>query len=94
MRQVRVVSNFAGHELLRDTLALAVPLRIMELRHRPEWEREALLSWAKGQFRYADVMMFDPQRKPGQLKHLIDILALMALTADGGVEFAGMRYCA
>ena len=79
---------------LRDTLNLAVPLRIMEVRTMAKWERDALATWAGQQFQYADVMMYDPQRKPGQFKHLVDILAVLAVTADGGVEFAGTRWVA
>lgn len=81
-----------GFDLMRDTLALAVPLRIMEVRAMPKWERDALATWAGHQFQYADVMMYDPQRKPGQFAHLVDILAVLAVTADGGVEFAGTRW--
>lgn len=81
-----------GFDLMRDTLALAVPLRIMEVKAMPKWERDALAAWAGRQLQYADVMMYDPQRKPGQFKHLVDILAVLAVTADGGIEFAGMRW--
>jgi hypothetical protein len=81
-----------GFDLLRDTLALAVPLRIMDVKVMPAWERDALATWAGQQFQYADVMMYDPQCKPGQLKHLVDMLAVLAVTADGGVEFAGVRW--
>jgi hypothetical protein len=81
-----------GFDLLRDTLALAVPLRIMEVRAMPAWERDALATWASQQFQYADVMMYDPQRKPGQFTHLVDMLAVLAVTADGGIKFAGVRW--
>ena len=81
-----------GFDLLRDTLALAVPLRIMEVKEMPTWERDALATWAGQQFTHADVMMYDPQRKPGQFKHLVDMLAVLAVTADGGIEFAGVRW--
>ena len=81
-----------GVELLRDTLNLAVPLRIMEVKTMPAWERDALAAWAGHQFTHADVMLYHPQRKPGQLKHLVDMLAVLAVTADGGVEFAGTRW--
>jgi len=81
-----------GFDLLRDTLALAVPLRIMDVQAMPAWERDALATWAGQQFQYADVMMYDPQRKPGQFKHLVDMLAVLAVTAEGGIEFAGMRW--
>lgn len=81
-----------GFDLMRDTLALAVPLRIMDVQAMPAWERDALATWAGQQFQYADVMMYDPQRKPGQFTHLVDMLAVLAVTADGGIEFAGMRW--
>ena len=81
-----------GFDLLSDTLALAVPLRIMDVQAMPAWEREALAAWAGQQFTHADVMMYDPQRKPGQFTHLVDMLAVLAVTADGGVEFAGTRW--
>ena len=86
------MSIVKGFDLMRDTLNLAVPLRIMEVRAMPKWERDALATWASHQFQYADVMMYDPQRKPGQFAHLVDILAVLAVTADGGVEFAGTRW--
>ena len=81
-----------GFDLMRDTLALAVPLRIMDVQTMPAWELEALATWAGQQFQYADVMLYDPQRKPGQFTHLVDMLAVLAVTADGGIEFAGMRW--
>ena len=81
-----------GFDVLRDSLAIAVPLRIMKVKEMPAWERDALASWAGKQFTHADVMMFDPQRKAGQFTHLVDILAVLAVTADGGVEFAGTRW--
>jgi len=86
------VTAIVGFDLLRDTLALAVPLRIMDVQAMPAWEREALATWAGQQFQYADVMMYDPQRKPGQFKHLVDVLAVLAVTAEGGIEFAGTRW--
>jgi hypothetical protein len=81
-----------GFDLMRDTLALAVPLRIMDVQAMPAWERDALATWAASQFQYADVMLYEPQRKPGQFTHLVDMLAVLAVTADGGIEFAGMRW--
>ena len=81
-----------GIELLRDTLNLAVPLRIMEVKAMSPCMREALARWAGTQFTHADVMLYHPQRKPGQFAHLVDILAVLAVTADGGVEFAGTRW--
>lgn len=81
-----------GFDLMLDTLNLAVPLRIMEVRAMAKWERDALATWAGHQFQYADVMLYDPQRKPGQFAHLVDILAVLAVTADGGIEFAGTRW--
>ena len=78
--------------LLRDTLAIAVPLRIMDVQAMPKWERDALATWASQHFTNADIMMYDPQRKPGQFTHLVDMLAVLAVTADGGIEFAGTRW--
>jgi len=78
--------------LLRDTLAIAVPLRIMDVQAMPKWERDALATWAASQFTNADVMMYDPQRKPGQFTHLVDMLAVLAVTADAGIKFAGTRW--
>jgi hypothetical protein len=81
-----------GFDLLRDTLALAVPLRIMDVQGMPAWERDALATWAGQQFTHADVMLYEPTSKPGQFTHLVDMLAVLAVTADGGIEFAGMRW--
>jgi len=81
-----------GFDLMLDTLNLAVPLRIMEVKTMPAWERDALATWASQQFQYADVMLYKPTVKPGQFKHLVDMLAVLAVTADGGIEFAGTRW--
>jgi len=81
-----------GFDLLRDTLALAVPLRIMEVKEMSPCRRDALARWARTQFTHADVMLYKPSAKPGQFKHLVDMLAVLAVTADGGIEFAGTRW--
>jgi len=86
------VTSMTGFDLLRDTLALAVPLRIMDVKEMPAWERDALATWASQQFTHADVMLYKPTAKPGQFKHLVDMLAVLAVTADGGIEFAGTRW--
>lgn len=77
---------------LRDSLALAVPLRIQELRDWTWEERANQARWAAQHFRHADTMMFDPTRKPGQFAHLVDMLAVLALNHEGGLEFAGMKF--
>jgi len=86
------VTDIAGFDLLRDSLAIAVPLRIMEVKEMPAWERDALATWAASQFTNADIMMYKPTAKPGQFTHLVDMLAVLAVTADGGIEFAGTRW--
>lgn len=82
----------AGFELLRDSLNLAVPLRIMELRDRPTAELQTIARSAASQFTNADVMMYKPNKKPGQIKHVITMLAVLAILADGGIEFAGTKW--
>lgn len=84
--------SLIGFDLLRDTLAVAVPLRITEVQRMSGWDRDALAAWAGQQFTHADVMMYEPSSKPGQFKHLVDMLAVLAVTADGGIEFAGIRW--
>lgn len=79
-------------DLLRDTLAVAVPLRMHDLRDWTWEERASQAKWAAQHFQHADAMMFEPSSKPGQLAHLVDILAVLALNHEGGVEFAGMRF--
>ena len=86
------MSIVKGFDLMLDTLALAVPLRIMEVKVMPAWEREALATWASQQFTHADIMMYKPTAKPGQFAHLVDMIAVLAVTADGGIEFAGTRW--
>jgi hypothetical protein len=86
------VTDLGAFDLLQDTLALAVPLRIMEVKEMPAWERDGLATWASQHFTHADVMLYKPTAKPGQFKHLVDMLAVLAVTADGGVEFAGTRW--
>jgi hypothetical protein len=60
------VTDLGGFDLLRDTLAIAVPLRIMEVKDMPAWERDALATWAASQFTHADVMLYKPSAKQGQ----------------------------
>jgi hypothetical protein len=86
------VTDLGAFDLLQDTLALAVPLRIMEVKEMPAWERDGLATWASQHFTHADVMMYKPAAKPGQFKHLVDMLAVLSVTAEGGVEFAGTRW--
>jgi len=77
---------------LRHALAIAVPLRMQELADWSWDERANQARWAQQHFTHADVMMFDPSSKPGQFAHLVDILAVLALNHEGGLEFAGMRF--
>jgi hypothetical protein len=79
-------------DILRDTLAVAVPLRMQELQGWTWDERASQAKWAAQHFRHADAMMYEPASKPGQFAHLVDILAVLALNHEGGVEFAGMRF--
>ena len=37
-------------------------------------------------------VLFVHQNFPGQFKHLVDMLAVLAVTAEGGIEFAGTRW--
>lgn len=86
------MTDIGGFDLLRDTLAIAVPLRIMEVKEMSACRRDALARWAGTQFTHADVMLYKPAAKPGQFKHLVDMLAVLAVTADGGIEFAGTKW--
>lgn len=78
--------------ILIDSLSLAVPLRIAELRERTWQERESLGRWHAQWFTGADAMMFDPKSHPGQFAHLVSILAVLALNHEGGITFAGVNF--
>ena len=41
------MSIVKGFDLMRDTLNLAVPLRIMEVKTMPAWEREGWIAYLK-----------------------------------------------
>jgi hypothetical protein len=80
------------HDMLRDSLAIAVPLRMQELQDWSWEERANQARWAAQQFQHADAMMFDPLKKTGQFAHLVDILAVLALNHEGGLKFSEMTF--
>jgi hypothetical protein len=84
--------------LLLTHLAFAVPFRIDELRDQPDWALEEIRAGLPERLQQrADVAMFGGGR-PGEARQyvgaLTTALALMALQADGGVDFAGLHWCA
>lgn len=82
----------APHALLLDTLRIAVPCKMQELAAMTWDDRAQLAAFHAQRFKHADVMLYEPSAKPGQISHLITILAVLALNNDGGVTFAGETF--
>lgn len=78
-----------AHPLLADTLQMAVPLRIAELRAAPP---DQLLAMAR-QIQHGDDVLYGGTHTAADTGALITTLAVLALTAEGGVDFAGMHWC-
>jgi hypothetical protein len=84
--------------LLHTHLAAMVPLRIQELREEPDWALEQIRAALPDRLqRGADAMQFGggTQGVAGQsIGAWTTALALLALQAQGGVDFQGMHWCA
>lgn len=84
-------------ELLLTHLAAAVPLRIDELRDQPDWALEEIRAGLSDRMQKGtDSMLFGGGSK-GEVAAAVGAwttaIALMALQAEGGVDFAGMHWC-
>lgn len=87
-----------NEQLLHTHLACAVPLRIHELQQEPEWVLEQTRSGLLERLQQgADAMQFG-SGGDGEAGLAIGAwttaLALLALQAEGGVDFAGLHWCA
>jgi hypothetical protein len=87
-----------AQHLLHTHLACAVPLRIQELRDQPEWALDQIRATLPERLQQgADAMQFGGGA-PGEAALTVGAwttaLALLALQADGGVDFAGHHWCA
>lgn len=89
-----------GH-LLRETLALVVPMRMAELsaadpRDLIEWHRAAHTANDQSHLLpYVDVLLYGNDRTqlgPAR-RALVDGLAVAALVADGGITLLDLHFC-
>jgi hypothetical protein len=83
--------------LIHIHLAAAVPLRIHELRQLPDSAVDAIRAGLPERLQQgADAMLFGTAA-PGEAGRAVGAwttaLALLALTAEGGVDFAGRHWC-
>ncbi|GAA2218392.1 hypothetical protein GCM10010400_75600 [Streptomyces aculeolatus] len=81
--------------LLLDSLQLTVPLLQQKLRGLPEDTMRQLLDRALASrgLDYADDLMFGGGRCGESFAAFAEVLAVMSLTAWGGVTFAGVHWC-
>lgn len=84
--------------LLHTHLAMAVPLRIHELRDQPDSALDKIRADLPDRLQQgADAMQFGGGNR-GEIGRSIGAwttgLALMALQAEGGIDFQGMHWCA
>jgi hypothetical protein len=84
--------------LLRTHLAFAVPLRIDELRGQPDTTLQRIWTGVRDRLQTgADSMQFGGGT-PGDTGRSVGAwttaFALLALQADGGVDFIGLHWCA
>jgi hypothetical protein len=83
---------------LLAALSVAVPLEIDNLREQPDWMLDDLRTTLARDIQLnADTMQFG-RGMPGQaaagLVAQARVLALLALRAEGGVDFCGLHWCA
>jgi hypothetical protein len=80
--------------VLRETLRLAVPLHMVELRDRPAWILAAVASDAATTIgSQGDVLLFGGKGCAQAFNALARGLAAAALTAEGGVDYLGLHWC-
>lgn len=77
------------YDRLADMLTTAVPLRILELRGLPARQLLAM----REQVQHADEILYGGRHAGADTGRLITNLAILALTAEGGVTVAGMHWC-
>lgn len=81
--------------VLRETLALAVPLHMVELHGLPPHRLAGIASDAATTIgSHGDALQYGGKHCAGAFNTLARGLAAAALTADGGIDFAGHHWCA
>lgn len=83
--------------LLHTALTMAVPLEIMRLREQPDYILDDLQrSLPAGLQRGADAMMFGGSSGEAASAFAAHVrtFAVLALRAEGGVDFCGLHWCA
>jgi hypothetical protein len=88
--RARIREAHPHYDHLAAMLAVAVPLRIQELRGLPA---DRLLNMRE-HVQHADEILYGGPHAAGDTARLITNLAVLALTAEGGVTVAGMHWCA
>lgn len=81
--------------VLRETLALAVPMHIVELHGLPAERLAAIASAAATTIgSHGDALQYGGKHCQEAFNALARGLAAAALVADGGVDFLGQHWCA
>lgn len=81
--------------VLRESLNLAVPLHMVELHGLPPHMLAGIASDAATTIgSHGDALQYGGKHCAGAFNALARGLAAAALTADGGVDFAGRHWCA
>jgi hypothetical protein len=86
----RIRETHPHYDHLAAMLTVAVPLRIQELRSLPA---DRLLAMRE-HVQHADDVLYGGRHAVEDTARLITNLAVLALTAEGGVTVAGMHWCA
>jgi hypothetical protein len=80
---------------LLTALQMAVPLQIETLRDQPDWALDALRTAVADRLQQGgDAMQFGGDGAGMAFAAHVRALAYLALTAEGGVDFAGLHWCA
>jgi hypothetical protein len=80
--------------VLRETLRLAVPLHMRELRDRPARILAAIASQAATTIgSHGDALQYGGKHCAQAFSALARGLAAAALTVEGGVDFQGLHWC-
>jgi hypothetical protein len=85
------------HDHLRAALAMAVPLEIMRLRELPDWDLDQLAAMLPAALQQgADNLQFGGGTRgetAASFAAHVRGLALLAVRAEGGVDFGGQHWC-
>lgn len=89
------VATDTQHMVLRETLRLAVPMHVVEMQHLEPHHLTAIASnSATVVGSHGDALQFGGKHCAKAFNALARGLAAAALTAQGGVDFIGLHWCA